>query len=158
MGCLVAQAWLTLLRVLQGLRNLVSPDFEINMHYLKAVVGSVLDSTYHTWRSSYNIEEASYFTQRNTFIQIPPLLSLLGLPGRQIYITQTMYEVCYSPSRSRAASGLLIYLVEITNTMHRFAPLFYSIYRLLHVSAVVCYHQGASGSVWVTWKYRSIWW
>jgi hypothetical protein len=37
--------------------------------------------------------------------------------------------------------------VEIINTMHRFAPLLYSIYWLLHVSAGVCHHQGASGSV-----------
>jgi hypothetical protein len=49
-------------------------------------------------------------------------------------------------------------VVEMTNTMNRFAPLLYSIYRLLHVSVVVYHHQGASGSVWVTWKYRSIWW
>jgi hypothetical protein len=38
------------------------------------------------------------------------------------------------------------YVVEITNTMHRYAPLLYSIYLLLHVSAVVCHNQGASGS------------
>jgi hypothetical protein len=38
-------------------------------------------------------------------------------------------------------------VVEITTTMHRFAPLLYSICWLLHVSAVVCHHQGASGSV-----------
>jgi hypothetical protein len=43
-------------------------------------------------------------------------------------------------------------VVEITNTMHRFAPLLYSTCWLLHVSAVVCHRQGASGSVWVTWK------
>jgi hypothetical protein len=48
--------------------------------------------------------------------------------------------------------------VEITNTMHKFAPLLYSICWLLHVLAVVCHLQGASGSVWVTWKYRSILW
>jgi hypothetical protein len=40
----------------------------------------------------------------------------------------------------------LLDVVEITSTMHRFAPLLYSIYRLLHVSAVVC-NQGAFGSV-----------
>jgi hypothetical protein len=49
-------------------------------------------------------------------------------------------------------------VVEITNTMHSFAPLLYCIYWLQHVSVVVCHHQGASGSVWVTWKHRSIWW
>jgi hypothetical protein len=38
-------------------------------------------------------------------------------------------------------------VVEITNTMHRFAPLLYSIYWFLHVSAVVCHRQGASGPV-----------
>jgi hypothetical protein len=47
-------------------------------------------------------------------------------------------------------------IVEMTNNMHRFAPLLYSIYRLLHVSAVVCHYQGASGYVRVTWKYRLI--
>jgi hypothetical protein len=31
-------------------------------------------------------------------------------------------------------------LVEMTNNVHRFASLFYSIYRILHVSAVVCHH------------------
>jgi hypothetical protein len=36
--------------------------------------------------------------------------------------------------------------------MHRFAPLPYFICWLLHVSAVLCHIQGASGSVWVTWK------
>jgi hypothetical protein len=35
-------------------------------------------------------------------------------------------------------------VVEITNTMHWFVPLLYSIYWLLHVSAVACHHQGAS--------------
>jgi hypothetical protein len=38
-------------------------------------------------------------------------------------------------------------IVEITNTMHRFASLFYSIRWLLHIPAVVCHLQGASGSV-----------
>jgi len=50
MACQAAQTWLTLLHVSQGLRKLVSPDFEINMHYLKEVNRSILDSTYHTWR------------------------------------------------------------------------------------------------------------
>jgi hypothetical protein len=48
--------------------------------------------------------------------------------------------------------------VEITNTMHKFAPMLCSLSWLLHVSALVCHLQGASGSAWVTWKYRSIWW
>jgi hypothetical protein len=43
-------------------------------------------------------------------------------------------------------------VVEKTNTMHRFAPLLYFIRWFLHVSAVVCHLQGASGSVWITWK------
>jgi hypothetical protein len=34
--------------------------------------------------------------------------------------------------------------------MHSFAPLLYPIYWLLHVSAVVCHHQGAS---WVCLSY-----
>jgi predicted aldo/keto reductase-like oxidoreductase len=38
-----------------------------------------------------------------------------------------------------------LYVVEITNKMHRFAPLIYSICWLLHVSAVVCHLQGAYG-------------
>jgi hypothetical protein len=42
--------------------------------------------------------------------------------------------------------------IKKTNTMHRFVPLLYFICWLLHVSAVVCHLQGASGSVWVTWK------
>jgi hypothetical protein len=36
--------------------------------------------------------------------------------------------------------------VEITKTMHRLTPLLYSAYWLLHVSAIVCHLQGASGS------------
>jgi hypothetical protein len=40
-----------------------------------------------------------------------------------------------------------IALVEITNSMHRFAELLYSVYWLLHVSAIACHHQGASGSI-----------
>jgi hypothetical protein len=39
------------------------------------------------------------------------------------------------------------YVVEMTNNMHKFLQLPYSMYRLLHVSAVVCHNQGASGSV-----------
>jgi hypothetical protein len=38
-------------------------------------------------------------------------------------------------------------VVEETNTMHRFSPLFYFICWLLNVSAVVCHLQEASGSV-----------
>jgi hypothetical protein len=49
-------------------------------------------------------------------------------------------------------------LVKLTNTMHRFTPLLYSISWLLHVSAVVWHQHGACGSVWVTLKYRSIRW
>jgi hypothetical protein len=37
--------------------------------------------------------------------------------------------------------------VEITNTMHRFAPQLYTICWHLHISAVVCHLQGASRSV-----------
>jgi hypothetical protein len=33
------------------------------------------------------------------------------------------------------------------HTMHWIVPLFYSIYWLLHVSAVVCHHQGVCGSI-----------
>jgi hypothetical protein len=36
------------------------------------------------------------------------------------------------------------FLVEITNNMHWFVQLLYSMYWLLHVSAVACHHQGAS--------------
>jgi hypothetical protein len=49
----------------------------------------------------------------------------------------------------------VIELVEKTNTMHRFAPLLYFICWLLHVSAVACHLQGASGSVWVTWNIQT---
>jgi hypothetical protein len=41
----------------------------------------------------------------------------------------------------------LLDVVAITNTMHRFAPVLYSGCWLLHISALVCHHQGASGSV-----------
>jgi hypothetical protein len=61
---------------------------------------------------------------------------------------------CQSVSITR---WTIVLVLEMTNNVHRFAPLLYSIYWLLHVLAVVC-HQGASGSVWVTWKYRSVWW
>jgi hypothetical protein len=47
-------------------------------------------------------------------------------------------------------------MLQIIKTMNRFAPLLYSICWLLHVFAVVCHLQRASGSVSVTWKYRSI--
>jgi hypothetical protein len=51
-----------------------------------------------------------------------------------------------------------IFVVEVTNTMHWFVPLLYSIYWLLHVSAVVCYHQGASWIRLSYLKYRSNGW
>jgi hypothetical protein len=38
-----------------------------------------------------------------------------------------------------------LYVVEITNTMHRSAPLLYSICWLLHVSAVACHHLHSAG-------------
>jgi hypothetical protein len=41
----------------------------------------------------------------------------------------------------------LLDAVEITNTMHRLAPLLYSTCWLLHVSAVVCHLQEASESI-----------
>jgi hypothetical protein len=37
--------------------------------------------------------------------------------------------------------------------MHKFAPLLYPICRLLHVSAVVCHHQGAS---WIRLELREM--
>jgi hypothetical protein len=45
---------------------------------------------------------------------------------------------------------VLVVVVEITNTMHWFVPLLYSMYWLLHVSTVVCHHQRAS---WVRLSY-----
>jgi hypothetical protein len=62
------------------------------------------------------------------------------------------------PSKAILKTNNSVVVVEITNNMHIVAPLLYSICWLLHVSAVVCHLQGAPGSVWVTWKYRSIWW
>jgi hypothetical protein len=44
----------------------------------------------------------------------------------------------------------ILNVVEITNIKHWFLPLLYSIYWLLHVSAVVCHHQGAS---WIRLSY-----
>jgi hypothetical protein len=58
----------------------------------------------------------------------------------QIYNIFTQHIVSF-----RTAYFVLVVL-EITNTMHRFALLLYSVCWLLHVSAVVCHHQGASGS------------
>jgi hypothetical protein len=48
-------------------------------------------------------------------------------------------------------------IVETANTMHCFVPIFcsMSIHWLLHVSAVVCHHQGAS-SIQVTWNTNGI--
>jgi hypothetical protein len=43
------------------------------------------------------------------------------------------------------STNFLSDVVENSNTMHRFAPLLYFICWLLHVSAVVCHLQGASG-------------
>jgi hypothetical protein len=40
--------------------------------------------------------------------------------------------------------------IEITNTIHGGEPLLYSVFWLIHVSAVICHHQEASGSVEVT--------
>jgi hypothetical protein len=46
-------------------------------------------------------------------------------------------------------------VVEIINTIHWFVPLLYSMYWLLHVSAVACHHQGASCVRLSCLKYRS---
>jgi hypothetical protein len=40
-------------------------------------------------------------------------------------------------------SNKTAYIVKITDTMHWYVPLLYSINWLLHVSAVACHHQGA---------------
>jgi hypothetical protein len=50
------------------------------------------------------------------------------------------------------------FVVETTNNMHRFVPLLYSIYWLLRVSAVACYHQGTSWVRLSYLKYRSKRW
>jgi hypothetical protein len=52
----------------------------------------------------------------------------------------------------------IVYVVEMTNTMHWFVLLLYCIYWLLHVSAVVCNHQGASWIRLSYLKYRSNRW
>jgi hypothetical protein len=44
-------------------------------------------------------------------------------------------------------------VAEITNTMHWFVPLLYSIYWLLHVSAIVCHNQGTS---WILLSYFNL--
>jgi hypothetical protein len=49
---------------------------------------------------------------------------------------------------------LVLVVVEITNTMHWFVPLLYSLYWLLHISAVACHHQGAS---WIRLSYLKYW-
>jgi hypothetical protein len=53
---------------------------------------------------------------------------------------------------------IYIYVLEITNTIYWLSPLLYSIYWLLHVSAAVCHHQGASWVRLSYLKYRSIGW
>jgi hypothetical protein len=67
-----------------------------------------------------------------------------------------MFSLCVPKVKISLWGFLIKYdilnVVEITNNMHCFVPLLYSIYLLLHVSAVVCHHQGALGSVWVTWN------
>jgi hypothetical protein len=53
-------------------------------------------------------------------------------------------------SRISLLYELVYILVETTNNMHWFIPLLYSMYWLLHVSAVACHHQGDS---WVRLSY-----
>jgi len=111
MACQVAQTCLTLLHVLQGLRKLVSPDFEINMHYLKEVNRSVLDSTYHTSRLWYTdrgstlIHAKEYFLPDSSISQSPRIARPTDL--------QCKNDVCYSPYvlTRRRGSNILTYSI-----------------------------------------------
>jgi hypothetical protein len=74
----------------------------------------------------------------------------------KFYVVRTMHfgMKLYNDQRNAQVSNLFIYkylllpyILEITNTMHKFPPLLYAYMLILHVSAVVCYLQGAAGSV-----------
>jgi hypothetical protein len=52
----------------------------------------------------------------------------------------------------------IVEVVEITNTVHWFVLLLYSISWLLHVSAVACHHQGASWILLSYLKHKSNGW
>jgi hypothetical protein len=60
-----------------------------------------------------------------------------------------------SINKAHTEACTIVTTVETTNTMHWTVPLLYSIYWLLHVLAVVCYHQGASWICLSYLKYRS---
>jgi len=115
MVCQAAQTCLTLLHVLQGLRKLVSPDFEINMHYLKEVNRSVLDSTYHTWRLWYTDRGSTLFHAKE--YSLPD--SSISLSPRIARPTdlQRKNDVCYSPLCSHAASEHIL-LNSSPNILH----------------------------------------
>jgi hypothetical protein len=55
--------------------------------------------------------------------------------------TKNCEHLKYRNKQYETQVQLLSLVVEITNAMHRFAPLLYSICWLLHVSEVVCHHQ-----------------
>jgi hypothetical protein len=90
MACQVARTWLTLLDVLQDLRKLVSPDFEINMHYFKEVNRSVLDSIHRSWRLRYTDGGSRLFHTKKYFLQVSSISQPLEwLLGHRIYSAKT---------------------------------------------------------------------
>jgi hypothetical protein len=64
-----------------------------------------------------------------------------------IKITPILTLNIFPAGKEKRLIELNVSVAEMTNNMHRFAPLLYSIYRFLHVSTVVCHHQGISESV-----------
>jgi hypothetical protein len=52
----------------------------------------------------------------------------------------------------------IIRVLEMTNNIHWFVPLLYSMYWLLHISTVACHHQGTSKILLSYLKYKSNGW
>jgi hypothetical protein len=59
------------------------------------------------------------------------------------FVFHTRQQIPLPPACLSTFQEKMCSLVEMTNTMHLFVPLLYSIYWFVHVSEVACHHQGA---------------
>jgi hypothetical protein len=104
-----------------------------------------LNSSTNYMKLIHNQSKVSYFL---FFLSVSP----------QILVTQALRSVCSRVSRILALWGLLYNDFASSSNissennlhMHWIVPLLYSIYRFLHVSAVICHHQGPS---WIRLSY-----
>jgi hypothetical protein len=105
-------------------------------YYIYLTVPDLVDSGYYLFTHSVVQKVIFGFYVGGYISNICSCVNLSSVSGSSVVTSCVSCDLQDVNTKHKLCYGV----VEITNNMHRFAPLLYSIYRLLHVSAAVCHH------------------